>query len=573
MKTKTKNKKERGITLIALVVTIVVILILAGTTIAMLTGDNGIITMAQKAKEEYEQASKDEQQKLAEQFEKDYSTYNGKLQVEGRNLVNQHNEIVQLKGVNLGGRDYLYLYQYNILKKLKEKGINCIRLGLGPEYYTDETYIQYMKNIVDNCISLDLYIDLVFWNNGNPNEKILLAQEYFNYWGSKQANSINIIYEICNEVDQNVIWSDIKEYANKVIPQIRDINPNAIIIVGTPFYDSSATEVIGNEINFTNIMYAIHRYPALAESTNLVSLKNFNTAYYNNIPIIVTEWSLGNSLGENLNLEEANKLAKLMKEYKTSWIYYTLDPSGKYSFDILKEYSDDLEEKYLTDSGKYFLSILNDNEKENWTDYDYMLAERTALNFEGIKEEVKEVEFINKIEISNNATEIRDASKYGTGKVISYIIDDNSIGGKKLVIAANNKYIYAPQNSRNIFGSFKNLSNIDFGNFNTKYAENIEVMFYNTALENIDLSNLDLSNVTDISEMVNTCSKLESLNISNIDFENIKDTNNLFYKTKDGITIYVKDTKAAQIISNELIKSSVTGNIYYRTEDKWEKYE
>ena len=44
-------KKEQGITLIALVVTIVVLLILAGTSIAMLTGENGIITRASEAKE------------------------------------------------------------------------------------------------------------------------------------------------------------------------------------------------------------------------------------------------------------------------------------------------------------------------------------------------------------------------------------------------------------------------------------------------------------------------------------------------------------------------------------------
>ncbi len=42
-------KNQKGITLIALVVTIVVLLILAGTSIAMLGGDNGIITNAQEA--------------------------------------------------------------------------------------------------------------------------------------------------------------------------------------------------------------------------------------------------------------------------------------------------------------------------------------------------------------------------------------------------------------------------------------------------------------------------------------------------------------------------------------------
>ena len=42
-------KNQKGITLVALVVTIVVLLILAGTSIAMLSGDSGIISNAQKS--------------------------------------------------------------------------------------------------------------------------------------------------------------------------------------------------------------------------------------------------------------------------------------------------------------------------------------------------------------------------------------------------------------------------------------------------------------------------------------------------------------------------------------------
>lgn len=52
---KLKNNRK-GITLIALVITIIVLLILAGVTIAALTGDNGILAQANKAKEENEKA-------------------------------------------------------------------------------------------------------------------------------------------------------------------------------------------------------------------------------------------------------------------------------------------------------------------------------------------------------------------------------------------------------------------------------------------------------------------------------------------------------------------------------------
>ena len=55
-----KKSVEKGITLIALVVTIVVLLILAGISISMLTGENGVIIQARKSKEATEQARVEE---------------------------------------------------------------------------------------------------------------------------------------------------------------------------------------------------------------------------------------------------------------------------------------------------------------------------------------------------------------------------------------------------------------------------------------------------------------------------------------------------------------------------------
>ena len=57
-------KKQTGITLIALVITIIVLLILAGVSIAMLTGNNGILTQAKLAKENTAAAEEKEKQDL-----------------------------------------------------------------------------------------------------------------------------------------------------------------------------------------------------------------------------------------------------------------------------------------------------------------------------------------------------------------------------------------------------------------------------------------------------------------------------------------------------------------------------
>jgi len=58
-----KNKK--GITLIALVVTIIVLIILAGVSISLVLGDNGIVTKAKEAKQNMQVAANEEQASLA----------------------------------------------------------------------------------------------------------------------------------------------------------------------------------------------------------------------------------------------------------------------------------------------------------------------------------------------------------------------------------------------------------------------------------------------------------------------------------------------------------------------------
>ena len=64
-KTKEKLKERNGITLIALVITIIVLLILAGVTIASITGENGILSKATQASQKTTQEKEREEIKMA----------------------------------------------------------------------------------------------------------------------------------------------------------------------------------------------------------------------------------------------------------------------------------------------------------------------------------------------------------------------------------------------------------------------------------------------------------------------------------------------------------------------------
>ena len=66
MNKKLKIKQEKGITLIALVVTIVVLLILAGVSISLVLNNNGVISKAKDAKNQYAEAQTNDEKQLNE---------------------------------------------------------------------------------------------------------------------------------------------------------------------------------------------------------------------------------------------------------------------------------------------------------------------------------------------------------------------------------------------------------------------------------------------------------------------------------------------------------------------------
>ena len=133
----TNKQKKNGITLIALVVTIVVLLILAETSIAILTGDNGIFNQAKEAKQQTEIEGYKEEIKLAiieEQINAET----------GANLGNKFNyenvwEILRNNDNNLkvvereieNTKDKIYLLIYKSYKYKIDQNKNVIYIGDG----------------------------------------------------------------------------------------------------------------------------------------------------------------------------------------------------------------------------------------------------------------------------------------------------------------------------------------------------------------------------------------------------------------------------------------------------------
>ncbi len=87
-----KNQDESGITLVALVITIIILLILAGITLYTAVGENGLIFRARQAVERYKNAGEVEEEQLRE-IEK---------QLDNRNSIKS---VIKVKGVDLENSD------------------------------------------------------------------------------------------------------------------------------------------------------------------------------------------------------------------------------------------------------------------------------------------------------------------------------------------------------------------------------------------------------------------------------------------------------------------------------------
>ena len=294
-----------------------------------------------------------------EVLKNDYPSYNGYLKINGTKLVNDKDEEFILKGVSTHGIQWFGdLYTKENIKTLKDDwNTNVFRLAMYTKengYIDDKSIKDKVINLIDTVIDLDMYV-IVDWHilsDNNPTMYTNEAKEFFNEISSKYKDKPNVIYEICNEPNGGTTFEDIKNYANEVIPVIRNNSPKSLIIVGTPTWSQDVDKV--EKLNFDNILYTLHFY----SGTHKEDLRNKATiALNNNIPIIVSEFGVSDASGNNgIYLEETDKWIEFLKENKISIISWSLCNKNESSA-ILKENTNTVSDENLTEAGKYLKEV------------------------------------------------------------------------------------------------------------------------------------------------------------------------------------------------------------------------
>lgn len=294
----------------------------------------------------------------------------GALQVCGTQLCDKDGNPVQLRGISTHGLAWFPSYvNADLFGQFRQEwNVNVMRLAMYTAEYggyctADDT--MELKKLVRNGVKYatenDMYV-IIDWHilsDGNPNTYKEEAINFFREMSKVYAESDNVIYEICNEPNGGTSWSEIKKYAEEVIPVIRKNDADAVIIVGTPnwsqFVDQAAADPI---TGYDNIMYALHFYAA----THKEDLRSkMTSAIENGLPIFVTEYGICDASGNGgIDETQANKWVDTMDRYGVSYVNWNLSNKNETS-SIIKTGSKktkDLTEADLSSSGKWLYQML-----------------------------------------------------------------------------------------------------------------------------------------------------------------------------------------------------------------------
>ena len=293
-----------------------------------------------------------------------FAALHGALSVKGTELTDQNGDPIRLYGMSTHGIAWFPQYiSYDTFRTLRDDwNTNCVRLALYTDEYNgyssggdQEELKSLVKSGIDYATDLGMYV-IVDWhvlNDQDPNVHKEDALGFFREISSLYGDHTNILYEICNEPNGYSTWDSVKAYAGEVIPVIRENDPDAVILVGTPAWSQNIDQAAASPLEFDNVMYTLHFYAA----THTDDLRSrLEACVTDGLPVFVSEFGMCDASGNGgNNFEQADKWMELLDEYQISFFCWNLANKEETS-SVLKsgcEKTSDWTEEDLSESGRW----------------------------------------------------------------------------------------------------------------------------------------------------------------------------------------------------------------------------
>lgn len=214
----------------------------------------------------------------------------GNLSVKGTKLIDEHGKITVLNGVSFGWHNWWpRFYNAEVMKWLADDwkcSVVRAAMGVDPKSgYIDKPdwSKEKMDAVIQGAIDNGIYV-LIDWHSHTLKPE--QAKTFFSEMAEKYGKYPNVIYELYNEPVKDT-WQQVKDYSVELIKTIRAIDPDNVILVGSPHWDQDVHLVADDPIEgFSNIMYTCHFYAA-THGQSLIDRCDY--ALKKGIPIFISE--------------------------------------------------------------------------------------------------------------------------------------------------------------------------------------------------------------------------------------------------------------------------------------------
>lgn len=281
--------------------------------------------------------------------------YYGEMEVSGNRIHGSKTDSpMQVKGMSFFWSNWSSEH-YNssmVDRMVDEFKVEIIRAAYGVDdegspYDGNEAIIE---DLVDAAIDQGIYV-IIDWHSHGAHYNPTAAKDFFGRMAQKYGQYDNVIFEIYNEPLQEP-WSEIKNYAEEVIPVIREHSDN-LIIVGTTTWSQDVDQAANNPVNADNIAYTLHFY---AGTHGQFLRDKADSAMNNGIALFATEWGTVDADGDgSVNFNGTEDWLSWMDQNKISWCNWSVHDKDEGASIFLPGMGG------LSDSGSYLKEILNNH--------------------------------------------------------------------------------------------------------------------------------------------------------------------------------------------------------------------
>lgn len=484
MNKKTKRKNE-GITLIALVISIIVLLILAGVSIATLTGENGILTQAQHAKETSEYGQIEEAVNLAyastsiDRYAHDNTItlemIAGQLIKDGYKIEKRSSdESASVQGINLS----------NTNVEIAERESATVEVTLEQSVGADIKY--YVKQ------------------DGKYYEIVM------------QEDTVEVLGPVTEPEGIEIIQKEITVSSSD----------NSIISATV-----SGTTITLNAVGSTGSVIITVKYGD--EFTKTCAAK---IAEPNRLVRAGDIGSTGKYLGSAIIKDKIETISFELGKEEPQGVVSSFDASEKQDESIIGCYTDN------DGNGLYELTFLSDDTIVVNKNASYLfknLIKLKSIEFNNFSTSGATNMGEMFYECSNLTT--LDLSNFDTSQVTNM----TSMFGGCTSLTSLNVNNFNTQNVTSMgymFGWCSSLRTLDLSDFDTHSVTSMSKMFtYCLSLTSLDISNFNTDSVTTMQEMFYNCSNIRIIDLSSFSADSVTNTVNMFNLCQSLTTIYASD--------------------------------